>query len=508
MPPIAVIDFETTGMSPGQGARATEVAIVLLESGKVVDRFQSLMKTGAWIPPFITELTGITNAMVQEAPEAASVMRDAARFVGDAPMVAHNASFDSKFWQAELALADTPAPQPFACTVLLSRRLYPQAPTHKLGPLVQHLGLPRAQRAHRALADAEMAAALLARMQHDLATQWQVPGADFALLQGLQRCALKALPQWLQRQAKAKPPTAPVPLGADGQAHALLIVHADRAIAPTPALRQVVEFEDNGQGGFISAAQALDGRWGYIDAQGQWLIAPTLDNARGFSDDGLARFCRDGRWGYIDLLAQEAIAAQFEDARPLRNGLAAVKTGQHCWRIIDRQGRFTCESTFHQLDNFGAVGLALAEQWDPRSNQRLRGYVDHQGRWVIAARFAQARAFDDHAVTAASVDGETWGLIDAEGAWVLKPCYPCIEAFNSEGLAFYDEQGSWDNGHGYLNTRGKVVVKGGRHLSRHMACAVVADSYDGTRFVDAHGKLLQGPALSYASDFRAETECA
>lgn len=209
MPPIAVIDFETTGMSPGQGARATEVAIVLLENGKVVDRFQSLMKTGAWIPPFITELTGITNAMVQEAPEAASVMRDAARFVGDAPMVAHNASFDSKFWQAELALADTPAPQPFACTVLLSRRLYPQAPTHKLGPLVQHLGLPRAQRAHRALADAEMAAALLARMQHDLATQWQVPGADFALLQGMQRCALKALPQWLQRRAKAKPLTAP-----------------------------------------------------------------------------------------------------------------------------------------------------------------------------------------------------------------------------------------------------------------------------------------------------------
>ena len=137
--PIAVIDFETTGMSPSQGARATEVAIVLLEGGQVVDRFQSLMKTGAWIPPFITELTGISNAMLQDAPSADAVMRDAARFVGKAPMVAHNASFDSKFWQAELQLADVPAPQPFACTVLLSRRLYPDAPTHKLGPLVQHL---------------------------------------------------------------------------------------------------------------------------------------------------------------------------------------------------------------------------------------------------------------------------------------------------------------------------------------------------------------------------------
>lgn len=216
MPPIAVIDFETTGMSPGQGARATEVAIVLLEAGQVVDRFQSLMKTGAWIPPFITQLTGITNAMLADAPGAVEVMRDAARFVGQAPMVAHNASFDSKFWQAELALADMPAPHRFACTVLLSRRLYPDAPTHKLGPLVQHLGLPRAERAHRALADAEMAAALLARMQQDLAARWRVPAADFALLEAVQRCTRKALPQWLARQAgmcaaPTLPPAPPTP---------------------------------------------------------------------------------------------------------------------------------------------------------------------------------------------------------------------------------------------------------------------------------------------------------
>jgi DNA polymerase-3 subunit epsilon len=116
-------------------------------------------------------------------------------------MVAHNASFDSKFWQAELALADVPAPHAFACTVLLSRRIYPHAPTHKLGPLVDHLGLPRAGRAHRALADAEMAAALLARMQHDLTTQWHVPQPSFSLLQALQRSTRKALPQVLARHA-------------------------------------------------------------------------------------------------------------------------------------------------------------------------------------------------------------------------------------------------------------------------------------------------------------------
>jgi DNA polymerase-3 subunit epsilon len=197
-PPIAVIDFETTGMAPAQGARATEVAIVLLEGSQVVDRFASLMQTGAWIPPFIEELTGISNAMVAAAPPAEAVMREAARFVGDAPMVAHNAAFDSKFWQSELQHAGLQATQPFACTVLLSRRVYPDAPSHKLGNLIDHLGLPRTGRAHRALADAEMAAALLARMQHDLGQRYGVPWPDHALLMRLQACKRQALDKLLQ----------------------------------------------------------------------------------------------------------------------------------------------------------------------------------------------------------------------------------------------------------------------------------------------------------------------
>lgn len=201
MGPIAVIDFETTGMSPETGGRATEVAIVLLEDGQVVDRYQSLMNAGVWIPPFITQLTGITNAMVRDAPPAAEVMREAARFVGDAPMVAHNASFDRKFWQGELARLELAAPQPFACTVLLSRRLYPQAPNHKLGTLVDFHGLPRTGQAHRALADAEMAAALLGRIQQDLRERHGVPQPDHALLVGLQNCNRAAVPKWLRQRA-------------------------------------------------------------------------------------------------------------------------------------------------------------------------------------------------------------------------------------------------------------------------------------------------------------------
>jgi len=197
---IAVIDFETTGISPALGDRATEVAIVMLEHGQVVDRFQSLMNAGAYIPAFITQLTGITNLMVATAPRAEQVMADAARFVGEAPMVAHNASFDRRYWQAELALADLPSAQPFACTVLLSRRLYPEATSHKLGALVQRLRLPQTGAAHRAMVDAEMAAALLTHMQHELRTRHAVSDPDHGFLMDLQRCSKAALPRWLARQ--------------------------------------------------------------------------------------------------------------------------------------------------------------------------------------------------------------------------------------------------------------------------------------------------------------------
>ena len=200
---IAVIDFETTGTSPGMGDRATEVAIVITEGNRIVDRYQSLMNAGVYIPAFITQLTGITNAMVQAAPPATQVMREAARFVGDTPMVAHNASFDRRYWQAELALCGLPALQPYACTVLLSRRLYPEAPSHKLGSLVDWFSLPRTGQAHRALADAEMAAELLARIRHDLVAKHGVASPDHGFLRALQSCSKAALPKFFARQVAA-----------------------------------------------------------------------------------------------------------------------------------------------------------------------------------------------------------------------------------------------------------------------------------------------------------------
>jgi len=202
--PIAVIDFETTGASPGQGARATEIAAVLVDGGRIVGHYQSLMNSGAWVPPFIEQLTGISNAMLADAPPADAVMREVMRFTAGCPLVAHNAAFDRGFWRAEADLAGCAADpaHAFACTVRLSRRLFPQAPNHRLGTLAAWHGLPDAGRAHRALADATTTAHLLLRLQ-DALQQRLGHEADHGLLCTLQALPVAQVERWLQRLVAA-----------------------------------------------------------------------------------------------------------------------------------------------------------------------------------------------------------------------------------------------------------------------------------------------------------------
>ncbi|MEZ5628095.1 MAG: 3'-5' exonuclease [Rhodocyclaceae bacterium] len=200
MEAVAVIDFETTGLSPAQGDRATEVAAVIVVDGQVVDRYQSLMNAGVRIPPFIEALTGISNAMVRSAPPAAEVMRAVSDFVGDHPLVAHNASFDSKFWDAELAHTGRARRQDFVCSLLLSRRLLPQARSHKLGALVEYAVLPVAGRYHRALADAEMAASLLLRLTDELRERHRVSQVSVELLRKLQRVPKHQIERCIARE--------------------------------------------------------------------------------------------------------------------------------------------------------------------------------------------------------------------------------------------------------------------------------------------------------------------
>jgi len=197
---IAVIDFETTGISPGHGCRATEIAVVIMEQGRIVERYQSLMNAGVRIPSFIELLTGISNSMIRTAPSAERVMNDVADFVGMTPLVAHNASFDQKFWDYELARIQRNREQSFACSMLLARRLMPGAPNHKLGTLTSYARLPNTGKAHRAMADAEMAANLTAHLTNELRHTHGIAGISHQLLCTLQKVPAAKISEALKRQ--------------------------------------------------------------------------------------------------------------------------------------------------------------------------------------------------------------------------------------------------------------------------------------------------------------------
>ncbi|MEN5046101.1 3'-5' exonuclease [Pseudomonas koreensis] len=196
---IAVIDFETTGLSPNSSCRATEIAVVMLENGRIVERYQSLMNAGVRVPAFIEQLTGISNAMLRSAPAAERVMEEVNEFVGCTPLVAHNASFDQKFWDFELGRIKRTRLQNFACSLLLARRLMPAAPNHKLGTLTTFARLPHTGQAHRAMADAEMAANLMAHLAEELRHKHGVRELNHDLLCKLQKVPAAKVSEHLQR---------------------------------------------------------------------------------------------------------------------------------------------------------------------------------------------------------------------------------------------------------------------------------------------------------------------
>jgi len=200
---IVVLDFETSGMSPDQGDRAIEIGAVLIRKGELVDQFSSLMNPGIRVNGFIEDYTGITNQMLQAAPGATEVITKFAAFIGNYPLVAHNAAFDRRFLDAELNRIRRERQQDFGCSLLVARRPYPDAPNHKLETLIRYKDLP-AGTFHRALADAEMTAHLWLQMVADLELTHGLPDASFEMMQKLTKVKKSNVGSYLKQLVKAE----------------------------------------------------------------------------------------------------------------------------------------------------------------------------------------------------------------------------------------------------------------------------------------------------------------
>jgi len=200
---VVVLDFETTGLSPGHGDRAIEIGALRLEQGRITGRFQRLMNPGRRVSAFIEGYTGITNAMLRNAPPCAEVMAEFSEFMGDFDLVAHNAAFDRRFLEAELQQIRRGFTGEFACSMLVSRRVYPDAPGHRLGTLVAYRDLPASGTFHRALADAEMTTHLWLRMLEDIRDRHRIGAIPFALMQQLSRVSKASAETFLQQAGTA-----------------------------------------------------------------------------------------------------------------------------------------------------------------------------------------------------------------------------------------------------------------------------------------------------------------
>jgi DNA polymerase-3 subunit epsilon len=184
---VIVLDFETTGLSPQHGDRAIEIGAVRIDNNTITDSYQSLMNPGQRISYFIESYTGITNEMLEKARPCGQVMGEFTDFISDYPLVAHNASFDRRFLEFELDLIDRGKEYNMACSMLAARRLFQDAPDHKLGTLVDYCDIETDGTFHRALADAEMTARLWIQMVERLKDDFAIKEVSFELMQQITR---------------------------------------------------------------------------------------------------------------------------------------------------------------------------------------------------------------------------------------------------------------------------------------------------------------------------------
>jgi DNA polymerase III epsilon subunit family exonuclease len=150
---FVVVDVETTGGSPAQCA-LTEVAAARYRGGELLGTYQTFVRPDERIPPFITALTGISDAMVADAPRVGEMLPSFLEFTGSSVLVGHNLRFDLSFLNhALMATGRDPLTNPTVDTLALARRLVRDMVHNcKLGTLAATLGLPH-QPSHRALTD-------------------------------------------------------------------------------------------------------------------------------------------------------------------------------------------------------------------------------------------------------------------------------------------------------------------------------------------------------------------
>ncbi|HEV7358195.1 MAG TPA: 3'-5' exonuclease, partial [Steroidobacteraceae bacterium] len=151
---LAFVDLETTGGNPAYD-RITEVGIVRMRNGELLEEWSSLVNPECRISPYIEAFTGISSEMVADAPRFADLASMVYEKLEGAVFIAHNARFDQGFLRSEFRRIGMTYSAAALCTVKLSRCLFPQHARHNLDAVIERHGLDCSAR-HRALGDAKV----------------------------------------------------------------------------------------------------------------------------------------------------------------------------------------------------------------------------------------------------------------------------------------------------------------------------------------------------------------
>lgn len=196
---FVVLDFETTGLSPAMGARVIEVSAREVVDGRAGQELLTFVDPGVHVPAEITQITGITTAMLSGAPTSAVAMRQLTSFIGSSPIVCHNAGFDRRFYEHEASEFLDGQPIRSFCTLLLARRIFPGRKSYRLGGLIDEMGIASPGRLHRASADTFVTAHLFDRICADARARCRAEHFDHDVVHRLQRVRIAGAHDWLAK---------------------------------------------------------------------------------------------------------------------------------------------------------------------------------------------------------------------------------------------------------------------------------------------------------------------
>ena len=268
-----------------------------------------------------------------------------------------------------------------------------------------------------------------------------------------------------------------------------------------------------------------DGRWGYINRKGEYVINPQFEDADFFSEDGLAKIrSSDGKTGYINRNGEYVIPATYKNGTTFSNSLAFVVSDGGFPTCIDKKGdvKFVLNtakyvSAFSEelaifvtenekygfVDKTGTIIInAQFERALPFNGGFARiwqkgnvGFIDKTGRITINPQFGAVGNFCEE--KAAFYNGKQWGYINTKGAYIINPQFEDASNF-SDGMAVIKQGRSY----GYINKEGKLVINPQFDAASSFSDGLAAVQSGGKYgYINKEGKYVINPQFEYAQDF-------